>query len=219
MSPAEKSQRSTDVLGLVPVLQARLANRAAVAVDQPANIPIPPPDIDAVKRLSRVQLQLVRESFPARGGGLDMDAIRKAFYDFANGDLRTPEIGPNLGVGEPDSSAFFLFAEFAFLCIKKGIDAQEWVQILPWFVSAQEIFIYAYRKKPHAVPPAVNAPLPSACSPLRHPLSTYDHKNFDGRGQSSEQRKADLLGKYSGMSQTQIRAAANENLRRAQCAP
>jgi outer membrane protein OmpA-like peptidoglycan-associated protein len=219
MSPAEKSQRSTDVLGLVPVLQARLANRAAVAVDQPANIPIPPPDIDAVKRLSRVQLQLLRESFPARGGGLDMDAIRRAFYDFANGDLRTPEIGPNLGVGEPDSSAFFLFAEFAFLCIKKGIDAQEWVQILPWFVSAQEIFIYAYRKKPHAVPPAVNVPLPSACSPLRHPLSTYDHKNFDRRGQSSEQRKADLLGKYSGMSQTQIRAAANENLRRAQCAP
>jgi outer membrane protein OmpA-like peptidoglycan-associated protein len=219
MSPAEKAQRKTDVLGLVPVLQARLAVRAAVSVNQPVNSTIPAQDMNAVKRLSTVQLQLFRESFPAPGGGLDIDAIRRAFYDFANGDLRTPEIGPNLGVGEPDSSAFFLFAEFALLCIKKGIDAQKWAQILPWFVSAQEIFIYAYRKKPHAVPPAVNAPLPPVCSPVRHPLNSYSHKNFDGRGQSSEQRKADLLGRYSGMPLAQIRAASIENLRRAQCTP
>jgi outer membrane protein OmpA-like peptidoglycan-associated protein len=219
LSPAEKVRRSGDVLGLVPTLKARLANRAALSVNQPANIPIPAPDMDAVQRLSDVQLQLFRESFPATGSGLDIDAIRRAFYDFANGDLRTPEIGPNLGVGEPDSSAFFLFAEFAFLCIGNGIDAQDWTQILPWFVSAQEIFIYGYRKRPHAAPPAVNAPLPPACSPLRHPLDSYDHKNFDSRGQSSEQRKADLLRKYSGMSLAQIQAAANGNLRRAQCAP
>jgi outer membrane protein OmpA-like peptidoglycan-associated protein len=219
MSPTEKAQRKSVVIGLVPVLQARLANRAAVSVNQPANIPIPPPDINAVKRLSTVQLQLFRESFPAPSGGLDIDAVRRAFYDFANGDLRTPEIGPNLGVGEPDSSAFFLFAEFSLLCVSNGIDVQDWAQILPWFVSAQEIFIYAYRKKSHAVPPAVNAPLPPVCSPLRHPLSTYDHKNFDGRGQSSEQRKADLLSKYSGMSLNQLQNATKENLLRAQCAP
>jgi outer membrane protein OmpA-like peptidoglycan-associated protein len=215
----QKAQRKADVFKLIPMLLARRNNRASAALGQPAATPIPALDLDAAKRLSEVQLQLFFESFAAPGNTLDLAAFRRAFYDFANGDLRTPEIGPNAGVGEPDSAAFFLFAEFAFLCIENGIRAQVWTEILPWFVSAQEIFIYVYRRAPHSAPPPVPSLLPPVCSPVRHPLSTYTFKNFDGKGQSSEQRKGDLFSKYNGMNLNQLKDAARENLLRAQCSP
>ena len=219
MTPAQKVERKADVFQVIPVLLARHNNRAAASLGQPATTPVPLLDLDAVERLSEVQLQLFFESFAAPGNTLDLAAFRRAFYDFANGDLRTPEIGPNDGVGEPDSAAFFLFAELALLCIENGIRARVWTEILPWFVSAQEIFIYVYRRPPHDVPPPVASPLPAVCSPIRHPLNTYTFKNFDGKGQSSEQRKSDLFTKYTGMNLNQLKDAARENLLRAQCSP
>jgi len=219
LTPAQKTQRAKDVIAVVGVLQARLANRAAVARNLPATISIPAVDLDAVKRLSDLQIQLFFESFPAPGNTLDLAAFRRAFYDFANGDLRTPEIGPNKGVGEPDSFALFLFAEFAFLCIEKSIRAPLWTELLPWFVSAQEIFMHVYRRKPHPAPPPVGAPLPPACATPRQPRNSYAFANFEGSGKSNEQRKTDLFRKYSGMNLNQLIVAAKENLLRAQCMP
>jgi outer membrane protein OmpA-like peptidoglycan-associated protein len=219
MTPAQKAQRKSDVISVIRVLMARRQNRAAAALNQPATTPVPPLNVDAAKRLSDAQIELFFESFPAPGGTLDLALLRQAFYDFANGDLRTPEIGPNKGVGEPDSSAFFLFAEFAFLCIEQGIRAPVWTEILPWLVSAQEVFMHVYRRPPHPAPPVVGAQLPPVCSPPRQLLSSYTFKNFDGRGVSSEQRKSDLARKYLGMKLDQMKNAANENLLRAQCMP
>jgi hypothetical protein len=221
LSESEKKQRREDVIAMAELLRARQQINAAVSIrkSQPIPVPMPPATRQAAVRLSKVQLDLFRESFPAAGGGLNLVNVRRAFFEFANGGLRTPDIEPNSGINEPDSSAYFLFAEFAFLCIEQGIDAQEWTQILPWFVASQEIFIFNYRKRPHAAPPPVNAPLPAVCDPMRHPLSEYKFANFDGRGSSDENRKNALATKYAGVNVAQLRVAHLENYLRAQCSP
>jgi len=221
LSQPEKDQRREDVLAVAAILRTRQRINAGVALRkrQPILVPVPPAIKQAAVRLSKVQFDLFRESFPSASAPMDLLAIRKAFLDFANGDLRTPDVGPNMGINEPDSSAYFLFAEFAFLCVEEGIDAQEWTKILPWFVASQEIFIFNYRKRPHSAPPKINSPLPPVCDPVRHPLKEYEFKNFDGFGKSDERRKADLIGKYGSLNLAQLRVAHLENHLRAQCAP
>ena len=132
--------------------------------------------------LSAAQLALFREFFPAPGGAIDHPAMNACFEQFANGELRSPLASDRAaGVGEPNGAAYFLFAEFAFLCVESGIDAGDWLPALRSFVATQEIFMHVYRPGPKA-PPAVGAAVPrcgsrgarrrprSRRSPFRSPL-------------------------------------------------
>src|SRR5207245_2489454 len=69
-------------------------------------------------RLSAAQLALYREYFADGRGGIEFGAFQTCFERFANGRLRSPIATDQAkGVGEPNGGFFFLFAEFAFLCI------------------------------------------------------------------------------------------------------
>ena len=180
----------------------------------------------AVKRLSTAQLELFRESFPQGASGIDFVSFQRVFERFANGELRDPSVYP--GFAEPNGGAVFLFAEFAFLCVERGIDADPWRQALRTFLKTQEIFMHVYRERPPLVPPPVGAPLPTG-SPVRTiegitPARVgFVSSNFAplggaitvGRGQSNLGRKRALRAKYDGMELPALQQAARDNLIRA----
>jgi outer membrane protein OmpA-like peptidoglycan-associated protein len=218
MSASAKTQRQRDVGAIVPVLVARLNARAAAARNRPAPGPIPAVDAGALRRLSAAQLRLFLEAFPGFSSGRGATRFGRAFQQFANGELRTPEIQP--GVGEPDGQFVFLFAEFAFLCVARNQSRPIWQRLLKPFLAGQELFMHVYRRASHRPPPVVNAPLPAPCDPPRHPLGTYSFANFNATGQSDGVRKGLLTVKYAVMLlPPALRTAARQNLLRAQCQP
>lgn len=241
LTDTEKVRRSNDVLGMVAELERRRAGRAADAlvgrVPTFAPLPIDPaPDSlrSIATRLSKGQLDLYREFFADGAGDIDFAGLQRCFEQFANGELRSP-LGEEQasGVGEPNSDFFFLFAEFAFLCIDSSIAAAEWTKALRVFVAAQEIFMHVYRPAAVSPPPSVNAALPSCPTDAqgrlrtRQNLGDYDNGNFRpsslahniGAGQSNQARKQALRTKYAALGLAALKEAARANMVRAQCMP
>ncbi|GEM_PF-5188572 len=237
LSAAQKARRSADVGAMVGELVARRDRRAgaALAGAVPAPKALPPGALrNSALRLSSAQLALYREYFEDGRGGIEFGAFQRCFERFANGQLRSPLAADRVkGVGEPNGDFFFLFAEFAFLCIASGIEPGPWTRALRSFVKAQEIFMHVYRPAAVSPPPAVGAPLP-AC-PLdalgrpraRRALSSYRNANFRasgasptvGAGQSSPARKRALAAKYAPANLATLQREARDNLLRAQCMP
>lgn len=237
LDTVQRAQRTVDVEAVVPELLARRDRRASEALAGravPAR-PLPAGALrDSASRLSTGQLALFEEYFSDGRGGIDFDGYRVCFERFANGELRSPIAADRaLGIGEPDGGFFFLFAEFAFLCVDSGIDTAPWTQALRSLVMAQEIFMHVYRPSPVSPPPAANAPLP-ACPRdaqgrvrARRGLDSFKNIRFRptgasvvvGAGQSSPARKAVLAARYAGFDIAALRRAARDNMRRAQCMP
>ena len=237
LSTAQKAQRSADVGAMVGELLARRDARASAALAGriPAPKALPRGALrSSALRLSAAQLALFREYFDDGRGGIEFGAFQRCFERFANGQLRSPIAADRAkGVGEPNGDFFFLFAEFALLCIASRIEPALWTKALRSFVKAQEIFMHVYRPAPVSTPPAVGAPLP-AC-PLdaqrrpraRRPLSSYRNANFRatgaspivGAGQSSPPRKRALAAKYAPKNLAALQSEAQANLLRAQCMP
>jgi flagellar motor protein MotB len=219
MTGSEKTQRTADVNAMVAALLPRRDARAADALGRAAPGPIPPAPIQAATWLSKAQLALYRECFPDSNGDINFEDLQHCFEQFANGELRDPDRPDE---GGPNGGFFFLFAEFAFLCIVLGIDRAIWTKALRVFVKTQEIFMHAFRPTPASgrfpTPPAVNAPLPAICSTSRG-LDDFDDSNFNQAGQSDAARKAALRAKYARMDVAALRKAAKENMLRAQCMP
>jgi outer membrane protein OmpA-like peptidoglycan-associated protein len=225
LTPAQKSLRTADVTAVLPELLRRRNARAIAALSRrvlPA-APAPAPIVPAVVRLSRAQLALYRTCFPDGAGGIRFNDFQRCFEQFANGELRDPA---HPDQGGPNGGFFFLFAEFAFLCIESGIDVREWTQALRTFVKTQEIFMHVFRPRPHRTPPPVGAPLPPPC-PRPRPLDSnprrsgngFEDINFNALGQSNAARKAALRRKYARLAPAALRAAAAQNLLRARCMP
>lgn len=236
LSTGQKDQRSKDVNAMVLELRARRDLRAseALAGRIPAPKALPRGALrSSALRLSDAQLALYREYFPDGRGGIAFDAFQSCFERFANGELRSPMADEQAkGVGEPNGGAFFLFAEFAFLCIASHIEAPLWTNALRSLVKAQEIFMHVYRPSP-VTPPAVGAALP-ACPRdpggrprARRTLARFRNRNFRttgasptvGAGQSGPARKRDLANKYASADLAVLQRAAQANLLRAQCMP
>ncbi|MGJ7507425.1 OmpA family protein [Variovorax sp. GT1P44] len=236
LNAAQKAQRNADVGAMVPELLARRDLRAseALAGRVPPAKALPAGALrNSALRLSAAQLALFREYFEDGRGGIEFGAFQTCFERFANGQLRSPIAADRTaGVGEPNGDFFFLFAEFAFLCIDSGIEAALWTRALRTFVKAQEIFMHVYRPQPKS-PPAVGAPLP-ACGrdaqgkPLaRRQLDSFNNGNFKatgasptvGVGQSSPARRQALATKYATKDLAALRREAQVNLQRAQCMP
>jgi outer membrane protein OmpA-like peptidoglycan-associated protein len=227
----DKPKREAQVLLVVQELQARRAKRARAAAEfaralGPQNAITAARNSTlhaAVVALSKLQLELFREYFPGAQGGINFAALRTCFERFANGELRGPHAALPKGIGEPDGEGYFLFAEFAVMCIESLIDANEWRKALSSLVMSQEIFMHIYHPVP-AAPPPVGAPLPAKRWPPKTALGPYDALNFKpvggavlrGVGQSDSARKNALRAKYNNMTFLQLRRAYAENLLRAQ---
>ncbi len=234
LDAATRLQRSADVEALRVALGRRLLQRArdALVGRSPSFAPIAAGSLrDAAVRLSAAQLALFREFFPAPGGAIDHPAMNACFEQFANGELRSPLASDRAaGVGEPNGAAYFLFAEFAFLCVESGIDAGDWLPALRSFVATQEIFMHVYRPGPKA-PPAVGAAVPRCGSrgARRRPrsLNAFRNDRFTatgpsptvGLGQSDSARIRALRASYAGAGLATLRQRARQNLQRAQCMP
>jgi len=223
MTSSQKTLRTTDVNTMVSALLPRRNARAAAARAGSTLSPAAASSALApmAQRLSTAQIELYRQCFPDGSGGINFDDFQRAFEQFANGELRDPALGP--GAGGPNGGFYFLFAEFAFLCVDSLIDTTIWIRALRAFVKTQEIFIHVFRPDPHPLPPPVNAPLPSLGGtprPLDGP-SGFDEGNFrpPGQGQSNAARKAALRAKYASMGLVELRNAARDNLLRAQLMP
>jgi hypothetical protein len=229
MTSADIQQRIDDVDNkMVPELLQRRNARAAAALlgTVPPAAGAPTSLVLVTRRLSDAQLALFREFFPDGAGGISLDDFRRGFEQFANGELRNPAVA---GQREPNGGFFFLFAEFAFLCVDSKIRDADWTKLLRVFVQTQEIFMHIYRPPPHRAPPRVGAPLPACLvdalgnprprRPLDDGASGFADSNYNAVGQSNVARKAALRAKYARMDPAALRKAAQENLLRAQCMP
>ncbi|MBI4491093.1 MAG: M15 family metallopeptidase [Deltaproteobacteria bacterium] len=230
MTSADKTQRIQDIqaMTILPgppptpgLLLIRRNARATAALlgSVPPAAAVPSALDPATRRLSTAQLDLFREFFPDGAGGINFDDFRRSFVQFANGELRDPTVP---GKREPNGGFYFLFAEFAFLCIDSTIERANWTELLRVFVQTQEIFMHVYRPPPARPAPAVGAALPAPCAPPRRSLNDFSDGNFVlvGRvGQSVAARKAALRVKYARMNLDALRRAAGENMLRAQCMP
>jgi outer membrane protein OmpA-like peptidoglycan-associated protein len=232
---SNKTQRTDDVNAVANELSNRLDLRASEALlgRVPPSGPLPPGALrNSTLRLSAAQLAMFREYLADGRGGIDFTALLACFERFANGELRSPmPSDQTAGVGEPDGGFFFLFAEFAFLCIDSNIDVALWTQALRSFVATQEIFMHVYRPGAVSPPPAVGAavpvcPLNAAGVPLaRIDLIDYENPNFKptgpsstvGHGQSGAARKRTLATQYATANLVTLRQLARFNLQRAQC--
>jgi hypothetical protein len=231
---ADKPGRRDDVLTVAEELEKRRDRRARDALAGRVSAANPVPFSAAqnslhsrARRLSNAQIALFREYLPDGSGGIEFATFQECFERFANGELRSPHAEfPDAGVGEPEGGFYFLFAEFAFLCIDSDIDKAIWTQALKTFVKTQEIFMHVYRPSPVPSPPPVGAPLPARRSPPR-PLDAYEFGNFTrtgsasniGRGQSDQARKRALRTRYDRLDVNALRSAAKDNMLRAQHMP
>lgn len=222
MSQSEKDQRNRDVETMVEELIKRRDRRArdALAGRIPAPAPIAAGLAAVAKRLSDAQLNLFRECFRGSSSVIDFAHFADCFERFANGELRDPVTGGGVeGVGEPEGGFFFLFAEFAFLCIDSKIDDWLWKDILRVFVMTQEIFMHVYRADRRAPAPPVSAPLPARGPATRDLDAGFGFRSFNLRAQSDDARKAALRAKYAASGVDDLRAAARDILLRAQRMP
>jgi hypothetical protein len=242
LTAADKTQRKQDVNDLIGdaisspgILWRRQLARVDAALDGagavPSSLPLPGVALGkAVKRLSDAQVKLFRGSFPDGTGGIDFTSFQSCFERFANGELRDPSLSGHVGFGEPNGGNYFLFAEFAFLCIELKLDEAVWTKALRTFVKTQEIFMHIYREKAVSPPPAVNIPSPTSGAERRDilPVATASDPGFDfsffsaiggsvtvGKGQSDFRRKMALRAKYDAMDVSALKAAARDNLSRA----
>jgi len=217
MTPDERTKRNTDVATMAATLFARRDARASAALL--GSVPPPAPATGSLAaiagRLATLQIELFRQCLPDGAGGISAANFQRCFEVFANGELRLNRDG----LREPDGSAYFLFAEFAFLCIDSNIGAAMWTSLLKVFVQTQEIFIHVYRPGSHPPPPPVTDPAPPPFCVQNRGLKDFNWRNFKSAGQSNAARKRDLQAKYAPMDLNGLKQAAAENMRRALCLP
>lgn len=100
--------------------------------------------IPLIRTLSRTQL----DALAALGEGL----IGPGFDLFASGALSTGDQGVRTMLAvdrpidppEPDSGAFFYWAEFGLLACAEEIDSARWLGVMPSLLRAERIFIRCY---------------------------------------------------------------------------
>ncbi|MGH3802964.1 MAG: hypothetical protein ACRDTD_23100, partial [Pseudonocardiaceae bacterium] len=222
MNKDARDRRRTEVATMADELVKRRNNRAwdALAGLIPAPAPVTGGLIAIADSLSDAQLALYRECFPGGTSVIDFSHFADCFEKFANGELRDPAAGGGIeGVGEPDSAFFFLFAEFALLCIDSKLNDWLWKDALRVFVMTQEIFMHVYRADQRAPAPPVGAPLPTNGPATRDLDAGFSFRNFNAAAQSDDARRTALRAKYTPMNTDALRAAARDNLLRAQRMP
>jgi hypothetical protein len=213
MTLAQKSQRVSDLNVIAPLLAERAVARFDAATKGEAFIgkPVPWTAREPAKRLSLAQVALIREFFSDGRGVIRLSAFQQAFEQFANGELRNPLRGP--GAGEPDGGAYFLFAEFAWLCVESDIHLDFWATALRAFVKTQEIFVRVYRPEPGSPGPTPPSPTSGAD---RFIFERYTFGNFKAARQFDEVAKQQLRARYDRMSLEELRKAMRDNMRLAQ---
>jgi hypothetical protein len=195
MTQLVKDQRLKDVKKVLTPLKQRAQVRSRASKQNPAPVGTPlstAEDVEAAKRISSAQIDLITEFFRMPNGAIRWRAFQQAFEQFANGELRDPARGA--GAGEPNSNFYFLFAEFAWLCVESAFlsnaDKSFWGKALTTFVKTQEIFVRVYRPNP--------------------PNDLY---KFDQTQKFNEDQKRKLRVKYDQMTLSELRKAMGDNIR------
>jgi hypothetical protein len=151
--------------------------------------PRSPSSIGSSREFSAIQRTLVLKHFGDVADPAALAAVDRAYEAFANGELAR-DVDLELFDCEPNSALYFLFAEFAFLAIEAGIDADFWSRLLPTLVRTQEIYATVYGPasgertfasyKVRNRIPASRAPLPLArLESLRAAYSGLDVAKLD----------------------------------------
>jgi hypothetical protein len=196
VSEREKGWRTAAILAMQQLLMYRVAARAAfalLALGRPAE-GLPLSDAPAILKLSAMQLGCYRAHLMGKRG-IDLPLARKAFEMFANGELRIPTTRAWQWNCEPDGAPFLCFAEFAFMAIEAGVDAEEWSQLLPGLVAVQPIWARCYRS---TLPPPAYA-------------TDYTYTNFSPDKQADAAFKALCRKECDGRSVEELAALAGRN--------
>jgi hypothetical protein len=193
----EKPRRKYFVGHVFPVLAPRILKRGRLLgegrLPQPGNLPVPADD-RAVPYLSTFQLDLIRRCLPAADGGIDYDDFSAAFEMFANGELRVDD--PHMpGPSESNNGNNFSFAEFGFLAIDLGVDAEAWANLLNPLVRMQQIFTTVYRPD----------------GPGPYGFCDYASANWSPAKQVDEAFKQRLRDEYAGLSVAELEQKAARN--------
>ena len=193
----EKVKRSSIIRSTARILTNRVLERAAFAADgrapHPGELP-PVSGVSGVDYLSKLQLGIMREYLPDGYQGAALEALTEDFEMFTNGELQV-EVAGSVWNSEPDSAFEFSFAEFGFVAVENGIDAEAWSSLLNGLVMSQEIFTQTY--KPDLSPPFY--------------YSDYRSTNFAPKKQVDAAFKRELRAKYEGKSVDELADQAGKN--------
>lgn len=139
--------QSAEVDGLAKKCQLRLNDRRGT-VDPPFS-PTRPQQ-PALQYFSRLLLDGLVQYMPGTTHGFDLAQAEEAFERFAAGELSLVDDEACYDEAQrqacqPNSTYFFLFAEFADMCIKANIGRDAWTDLLPSLVHSAEVFCEYYR--------------------------------------------------------------------------
>jgi hypothetical protein len=146
----------TDIGLLMDLLETRVAGRSQGGTSSYTAPAVAHDDSTVsrvVRKLSTLQLELMRSHFPDPGRrSLDFDAFEEAFSMFANGQLRL-QLPSGFWTTQPSSGFFFFFAEFGLMAMEAlqardevqfRKDRDDWRMLLPVMARTQEVFVKVY---------------------------------------------------------------------------
>ena len=150
-SEAKGIDKLKNVLAERVIARARSYRKHLKAVKKAKNGGKAPPKFDPPSLPSYAGPALSHASCEMRSAikkyfDINIGRFDEAFSRFACGLLRDPAI--SYSAGEPDGGYFFLWAEFAYLCVENNVDADFWKNRMKTFVSCQDVFVSAYPPGP-----------------------------------------------------------------------
>ncbi|TWT40589.1 hypothetical protein RAS1_43020 [Phycisphaerae bacterium RAS1] len=96
---------------------------------------------EVLKRISKLQLSVMKDHIGDGAGGVDLTKMHKAFELFANGELRAG----GAGTGEMDQlHQFAVWVFFAKFCIDNDVDKAEWTSLMKDLQYGAEIYARVY---------------------------------------------------------------------------
>ena len=152
-------------------------------------------DSGVFQRLSFLQLELMRRNFKTCNNQIDFGKLRRASDMFANGELRTGDVGQR---EMNQLYQWLLWIEFAESAIAVGQDADSWQNIFPALVSGLEI----YRQVYPAVPLGPDA---SDSDKMYGEFLRSEAARFDPTRQLTEPQKRDIRSAIDALSPSDLR--------------
>jgi len=131
---------------------ALLRNRELAYLGYPERPASPSTETVDLPFVSGVFRALLTRAFPGDAQVIDLPPATRAFELFASGQLRYELVYPDTTRtqsapatnGEPDSAAYFQFADLAIECLRLQIDTDLWSGLAPCLLYTRELFCPMY---------------------------------------------------------------------------
>ena len=153
-------------------------------------------DSGALGRLSKLQLDIMKDHFKDSAGSLDFAKLQLAFEMFANGELR---IKGAEGSREMDQmNQWFLWKCFANIAIESNIDKSSWEKLIHSLEKSKEIYRRVY-------PPKTGAKDAGPRGELANPEGSESRASrFDETKQLKEDEKKKLRDEIDKLSVSEV---------------